>query len=404
MKTVLRSGLLGLVLVLGVRAPAQTYDTNNVAVQTFAGSGFYGYYDGQGIWTMFNAPAAVAADACGNLFVLDSGNSLIRKVTPDATVSTWFNFSAYSATGPMILDHSNTLWIAISYSSSVLRISSNGVMSLVTLPFSGFNAVGGLCVDSRNNLYVADAGGHKIYRLQANGVGEVFAGSGNPGAADGTWIFTSFNNPKALAADAADNIYVWDSANRLIRRISPSREVVTLAGNNNYYYGPDADGVGTNAFFNTVSAMAVDSGGNLLLACGLSVRKLTPTTNVLTLAGSFDQSGYTNGPGALARFRNAAGLCIAHGQVYVADIGDHRIREISWDAGAQPVSPANLALNTYPGLQLTGVVGRTYRIESSTNLTDWTTETTLLLTASPQVWIDANGLGQKKFYRAWLLP
>src|SRR6266576_1524776 len=68
---------------------AQNYDTNNPVVQTFVGSGFYGYLDGEGMQTMFNNPAAVAADSSSNLFVLDTGNSRIRKVTPIGTVSTF---------------------------------------------------------------------------------------------------------------------------------------------------------------------------------------------------------------------------------------------------------------------------------------------------------------------------
>src|SRR5713226_10023578 len=71
------------------RALAQNYDTNNVVVQTFAGSGFYGYFDGKGTQTMFSGPYSVVADSSGNLFVSDQGNSRIRKITPDGTVSTF---------------------------------------------------------------------------------------------------------------------------------------------------------------------------------------------------------------------------------------------------------------------------------------------------------------------------
>lgn len=72
-------------LALYGTASAQTYDTNNVSVQTFAGSGFYGDYDGQGVLTMFNAPTAMAANAAGNRFVFDSNSGRIRKITPDST-------------------------------------------------------------------------------------------------------------------------------------------------------------------------------------------------------------------------------------------------------------------------------------------------------------------------------
>src|SRR5437879_2248056 len=81
--------LLCLANTLGLRAMAQIFDTNTIAVQVFAGSGFYGYFDGQGTQTMFYNPAGIAADSAGNLFVQDSSNSRIRKITPDGTVTTF---------------------------------------------------------------------------------------------------------------------------------------------------------------------------------------------------------------------------------------------------------------------------------------------------------------------------
>jgi hypothetical protein len=90
--------------------------------------------------------------------------------------------------------------------------------------------------------------------------------------------------------------------------------------------------------------------------------------------------------------------------LFVADADDHRIRTLTFNPASQPVSGTNLELKIYPGLRITGVVGRTYRIESSLNMTNWTTETTILLTSSPYLWIDPISLGQKKFYRAFLLP
>ena len=97
-------------------------------------------------------------------------------------------------------------------------------------------------------------------------------------------------------------------------------------------------------------------------------------------------------------------MCVAQGMVFVADSGDHRIRNLTFNPAPQPVSGAYLNLSTYPGLRITGVVGRSYRIESSPDTTNWNAETTLLLTSRPYLWIDPNSLGQKKFYRAFLLP
>jgi len=120
---------------------AQIYDTNNVVVQTFAGSGFSGYVDGVGQLTMFNNPSQIVADSSGNLFVLDAGNYRIRKITPDGTVSTFVgggnsSLPAYgtnaslSNLGPlraMAIDHSDALWIAAGVNpASILRIGTDG--------------------------------------------------------------------------------------------------------------------------------------------------------------------------------------------------------------------------------------------------------------------------------------
>src|ERR1039458_8984354 len=394
---------------------AQTYDTNNVIVQTFAGSGFSGWVDGVGTQTMFSSPQSVVADSQGILFVLDLGNQRIRKITPDGTVSTFVgggngtlpgygtNVSLPSfSPGSMAIDHSNTLWIAAYWCCPpfLLRIGSDAYVTQLE-PTSG-GTFKGVCTDSANNVYVTDSYGQKIYRYRTNGVWEVFAGSGNQGSQDGNGIFTSFNYPGALAADLADNIYVWDSLNYLIRRINPNRDVTTIAGKNGV--SSPVDGSGTNASFDSISGICVDGSGNLILACGSSIRKMTASTNVLTMAGSFTGMGYNNGIGSLAADRNAVGVCVAQGMIFVADTDNQRIRNLTFSPTSQPVSGANLDLKTYPGLQITGVVGRTYQIESSLDTTNWKTETTILLTSSPYLWIDPNSLGQKKFYRAFLLP
>ena len=418
--------ILCLALLIAGNVCAQTYDTNNIVVQTFAGSGFSGWLDGVGTQTMFSGPSSVVADTQGNLFVFDSGNKRIRKITPDGTVSTFAGGGVGALPGygtnvslpdlgsdSMAIDHSNTLWIVayVCCPSYLVRIGSDAYVSIVNLDITNsfsYNRSMGICVDSRNNIYISDSleynSGNKIYRLRTNGVLEVFAGSGNQGSVDGNGIFSSFYSPRTLTADAADNIYVWDSYNYIIRRINQNRDVVTIAGKNGV--SSQSDGFGTNASFsiNSIASMCVDGSGNVILACGSSIRKITPSTNVLTMAGSFTQTGYANGAGSVARFRNAAGVCVSQGMIFVADSIDHRIRNLTFNPAPQAVSGANLNLNTYPGLRITGVVGRSYRIESSADTTNWNTETTILLTSSPYLWIDPNPLGQKKFYRAFLLP
>jgi len=409
--------LVAITATLGWRAYAQTYDTNGDYVQTFAGSGFSGHVDGVGQQTMFNNPSTIVADSESNLFVLDDNSYLIRKITPSGVVSTFAGGTTFpggtipttgygtnasifaGGSSSIAIDHSNTLWIA-TYDGYLVRVGRDTSVSWIFL--NGTSWPWGACVDSGNNVYVSDYYGNKIWRYNTDGVLSVFAGSGNPGYADGNGIFTAFHYPTALAADAADNIYVWDSENRLIRRIDQSQNVTTLAGQ--YLNNSSADGAGTNASFGSISGMCVDDSGNLILACGTSIRKISTTTNVMTMAGSFSQNGYANGASNLARFNGASGVCVSGGTFYVADSSNQRIRNITFNPTSQIVSGANLGIGTFAGVTITGTVGRTYQIQSSPDLNTWNSVATVLLTSSPYLWIDQNPVSGNKFYRAVMLP
>ena len=403
---------------VGCLTHAQTYDTNGDYVETFAGSGFSGYLNGTGQLTMFDNPNAIVADSNSNLFVWDSGNYRIRKITQGGTVSTFAGGGSQTAGygtnislnftygfDMMTIDHSNAIWIAANGGTGhacLYCIQSNGYFSGVAIT-NGLLAPAGLCVDSANNVYVSDLDLMKIYRYSpSNATWAVFAGSGNKGYADGSGIFTAFSYPGALAVDAANNIYVWDSGNYLVRKIDQNQNVTTYAGK--YLSNVSADGTGTSAVFNSVFQMCVDGYGNLIVACGLSVREINPKTNVVTMAGSFTQTGYTNGTGNIARFDGADGVCISGGTIFVGDYGNQRIRDITFNPQPQVVSGANLGIGTYSGVTITGVVGRTYQIQSSPNMSTWTTRATVLLNFSPYLWLDQNPVSGNKFYRAMLLP
>ncbi len=363
---------------------------------------------------MFHNPSQVVADTSSNLFVLDSGNSLIRKITPDGTVSTFvgggngslpgygMSISIGGNYGSMAIDHQNTIWISYqspNFPVGVLRIGSDGYVEF--LAFSGWSQNSGICVDSGNNIYYSTYSGNQVYRLSASGSLTLFAGSGSSGSTDANGIYASFNYPSTLAADAAGNIYVWDSGNYKIRRIDQSQNVTTIAGNG---ASGNADGPGLSAQFSGISAMCVDDWGNVIMACGSTIRKLTAATNVVTIAGSFSQSSYANGAGALARFNGASGVSLSQGMVFVADQNNQRIRVISFNPQPQAVTGANLGMNTYAGVTVAGLIGRTYQIQSSPNMTNWTTRATLLLNSSPYLWFDQNPVSGSKFYRAFLLP
>lgn len=406
-KRIARLSCAAAIGIYGCSSKAQTYDTNSVVVQTFAGSGFAGYVDGQGALTMFNQPNAIVADSHNNLFVWDSGNRRIRKIAPDSTVSTFVGGGAnaigvgtnvsLSYSHGFAIDHSDTILMD---NRTLYRITEDSTVT--TTGWKLPELVGGICADSKGNIYFSDEPGRKIYQYKSNGISTVFAGSGNTGYADGNGIFTAFDWPSALAADAADNIYVWDRYNNVIRKIDQTQNVTTVAGRHNKY--SSLDGFGTNAFFAEVMGMAFDDLGNLVLACGSCIRRVSPAGVVTTIAGSFSETGFADGTGNLARFDGASGVCVSQGTIFVADSGNQRIRSIRMNTSPQPVSPANLELDLYPGLRITGTVGRTYQIESSPDMSTWTTVMTLVLPANPYLWIDQRPATGNSFYRALLLP
>ena len=383
---------------------AQTYDTNNDVVQTFAGSGIPGYIDGQGQETEFSNPSEIVADTFGNLYVWDSGNRLIRRITTNATVSTFIgggtqlegygtnvSFSSYSSVGLIAIDHSNTIWTTASYVgfTYLLRITPDTYGLIENAGLSNLTTSSGLCFDSANNLYYS--GGNRVYRYNPNtGISQVFVGSGVSGHLDGNGIFTEFSTPGALVCDQADNIYVYDSA--YLRKIDQAQNVTTI----------------TNLFNGT--PQAVDNTGNIIGVGGTSgtsyVFKLTTTTNFVLYAGttSFSPGNYTNGPGNLARFNTPSGACLSQGSIFVADSGNQRIRQISFNPQPQVISAGNLGFAMYPGVTITGIVGRTYQIQSSPDLNAWTPRGSILLTSSPFLWIDQNPVAGNQFYRALLLP
>jgi hypothetical protein len=122
------------------------------------------------------------------------------------------------------------------------------------------------------------------------------------------------------------------------------------------------------------------------------------------MAGSFTQSAYTNGPGILARLNGPSGVCLSGGTLYVADTSNQRVRSITNNPSPVVVTSADLGIGTFTGVSITGLVGRTYQIQSSPDLSTWTTKATLVLTSSPYLWFDQNPVTGNKFYRALMLP
>jgi secreted PhoX family phosphatase len=193
---------------------------------------------------------------------------------------------------------------------------------------ASFNGPAGIIMDAAGNLYVADSGNNEIREITPYGVVSTIAGNINKGSANGTGIAASFANPLGLAIDASGNLYVADSGNNMIRKITTAGLVTTLAGSGAV---GATNGTATAATFNNPNGIAVDFAGNVYVndTGNNSIRMISTTGVVSTLAGS-GFAAIANGTGTAASFNTPQGLTFdAAGNLYVADEGNHLIREVS---------------------------------------------------------------------------
>jgi glucose/arabinose dehydrogenase len=318
-------------------------DYDQALVTTVAGNGQTGAGDGMGSLARFSSPRGICIDPAGNLYVADTGNHLIRKISPAGLVTT---------------------------------VAGTGQAGFHNGPGSTaqFSSPVGICLDPAGNIYVADNGNYRIRKIDPAGNVSTFSGSGSRNYQDGPPTSASFMNPQFLESDSQTNFYVGDWAR--IRKLSPNGTASNLAGNGvntltglggdiglcvnksgtvfaASYFGrvfqiaPDgtlslfaggssaiADGPRESAGFTTPNGWqprdtTADRFGNIYVSDYNRIRRIAPSGWVSTLAGSI-QPGYADGDAPSARFNQADGLCVdAQGTVYVADTGNHSIRKIA---------------------------------------------------------------------------
>jgi sugar lactone lactonase YvrE len=327
-------------------------------VTTLAGlAGSQGSADGTGGAALFNFPSGVVVDSAGDVYVADTHNCTIRKVTPGGVVTTLAGLAGNSGSADgtgsaarfcnpsgVAMDSAGNVYLADTGNNTIRKVTPGGV---VTTLATGFNQPNGVAVDSAGNVYVADTGSFTIRKVALGGVVTTLAGlAGSQGSADGTGSAAQFNGPHGVAVESAGDLYVADTGNNTIRQVAPGGVVTTLAGNAalvdqwGTQIGGHADGTGSAAQFNGPHGVAVDSAGNLYVADtgNNTIRQVTPGGVVTTLAGNaalVDQGGtqiggYADGTGSAALFCGPEGVAVdSAGNVYVADTRNNTIRKVT---------------------------------------------------------------------------
>ena len=191
--------------------------------------------------------------------------------------------------------------------------------------YASLNNPSAVAVGIDGAIYIADAANHRI-RKSVNGIVTTLAGTGSTTPfADGPGTSATFSSPQGIAVDASGNVYVADTGNHLIRKITPAGDVDTLAGNG--FPGALDNSVPKAARFNEPRGIAVDSSGSTVYVSDNAthiIRKITDAEGVVTLAGVAGGLGAVDGFGIDARFNKPWGLALsASGYLYVADRGDY---------------------------------------------------------------------------------
>ena len=330
-------------------------------VTTFAGApGNAGTNDGIGSSAQFNQPRGIAVDGAGNVYVGDTGNQTVRKITAAGLVTTLAgsptNYGAANGTGAnarfwdpqgIALDTATNLYVADSINNTIRMITSAGVVTTLAGTAGTFGSRDGagagarfwqpqgIAVNGVGNIYVADSGNGTIRQIASGAMVTTLAGSSSIGSADGPGSSSRFFGPAGAALDNSGNSYVADTGNGTIRMVSSTGLVSTLAGSAGNFGSTDA--TGSSARFYGPQAIAMDSSAHLFYVTDTAnhtIRKITPGGVVSTLAGSAGNSGLTDGTGGNARFNAPEGLALdTSGNVYVADTWNHTIRKVT-SAGA----------------------------------------------------------------------
>jgi sugar lactone lactonase YvrE len=328
-------------------------------------------------------PSAIVFDPAGNLYIAETANHIIRKLDTTGNITTIAGTGAQgfsTMSGPasaaqldspqgLALDKANNLYIADTHNHVIRKLSlTTGTLTTIAgtgAPgFSGDNgpAIGAqldlpsaLALDAANNLYLADTRNHRIRRIDSTtGILTTIAGNGTQGFSgdSGPAIAAAIDSPTGLALDAANNLYLADTHNHRIRRIAAATGLITtIVGTGSLGFSGD-NAQATTAAVALPHGLTTDAAGNLYLADtgNHRIRRIDTTTGLITTIAGNGTQGFSgdNGPATAAALDTPRGTTLSPGALLtLADTGNQRIRQLE----AQPAPPT--AIQTFAGLGLT---------------------------------------------------
>ena len=352
-------------------------------ITTFAGTGVVGYSgdNGPASAALFNIPTGIAVDPLGNVFIVDQGNSVVRKVNTSGIITTFAGTgtAGYSGDGTqattaklnqpssVAVDQFENVYITDDGNNVIRKVNNLGVIST----FAGNGAAGyygdlgpasaaalnsptGVAVDRSGNVYIADNNNNVIRKVFANDTIITIAGPGfyTTYGDGGNAIVAYLNSPKSVFVDTIGNLYVADAGNFTVRKINTANIISTVAGmEGSFGYSGDG-GYSTSAKLSVPTGMIVDAGGNLFIADFTNdrIRKVTHVGYISTYAG-IGSAGYTGDGGAAAAAKLSSPYDVAEGpdgSLYITDRGNNVVRVVQTTTGITNVSTNSYTLDVYP--------------------------------------------------------